>query len=267
MTRTSEACLVILSIALLSACDSHENPGDLQLKLPKNLREISGLSALDDGTLLAIADEKAQIYRIDTAAQDVSKYGAMGDPVGKGDFEGIDVLNEFIYLTTSQGSLWRQRKGAPDTRYEVITTDAEDWCEIEGLAAWHEENSLLLLCKTVFTPADKNALIVLIWSAQEPHAKLRPLIMKPYTELGVKKLHPSGIAFSADRQNLFIVAAREKKFLEVSLEGRKVRHGKLPKKAGHRQTEGVAITSKNKLYLADEGGKGRGTLTEYVSNL
>jgi uncharacterized protein YjiK len=253
-------------MGFMSACNGAEKEGNLQLKLPKDLREISGLSALQDGSLLAVADEQAQVYQIDMAAGVIRRFLAMGSPVGKGDFEGIAVLNKSVYLVTSQGTLWRLALGASAHQSEVIATDAGERCEIEGLTAWHEENSLLLLCKTVYDAEYKNALVVLRWSEKTPEAQTEPLISKTYTELGLKKLHPSGLAFSVDRQNLFIVAARQKAFVEISLQGQVVRHGKLPKGAEHRQTEGVAITRQNRLYLADEGGKGHGTLTEYASN-
>jgi uncharacterized protein YjiK len=253
-------------MGFMAACKGAEKEGNLQLKLPKDLREISGLSALQDGSLLAVADEQAQVYQINMAAGVISKFLAMGSPAGKGDFEGIAVLNKSVYLVTSQGTLWRQALGASANHHEVIATNAGDRCEIEGLAAWHEEDSLLLLCKTVYDAAYKNALVVLRWSEKAPEPRIDPLIAKTYKELNLEKLHPSGLAFSVDRQNLFIVAARQKAFVEISLQGRVVRHGKLPKGAGHRQTEGVAITSQNRLYLADEGGKGHGTLTEYASN-
>lgn len=266
MTKISRLWPMFFSLGLMSACHSAENEGNLQLKLPDGLREISGLTALQDGSLLAVADEKARVYQIDIAAGAIRKFMAMGKPVAKGDFEGISVLNESVYLVTSQGTLWRQALDASADYHEVITTDAGEQCEIEGLAAWHENDSLLLLCKSVYNDDFKDALLILRWSEKEPEAPTEAFLAKTYTELGVKKLHPSGLAFSVDRENLFIVAARQKSFLEISLQGHVVRHGKLPKGAGHRQTEGVAITRDKKLYLADEGGKGKGKLTEYAGN-
>lgn len=266
MTKISSIWLVFFGIGFMPACNSAENEGNLQLKLPKDLREISGLSALQNGSLLAVDDEQAQVYQIDMAAGVISKFLAMGSPIAKGDFEGISVLNNSVYLVTSQGTLWRQAMDVPTNQHEVIVTDAGERCEIEGLTAWHEEGSLLLLCKTVYDAEYKDALVVLRWSAEAPAAPTEALITKSYDELGLKKLHPSAITFSMDRQNLFIVAARQKAFIEVSLQGGLIRHGKLPSGAGHRQTEGVAITNQNRLYLADEGGKGKGTLTEYANN-
>ena len=264
MIKISKLCLAILGLGLMPACNGADNAGNLQLKLPKDLREVSGLAAIQDDQLLAVADEQALVYKIDMTAGTISKFLSFGKPIAKGDFEGIAVLNEAVYLITSQGVLWRQAIDGSTSQYQVVSTDAGERCEVEGLAAWHEKDSLLLLCKTVYRNNQKDTLVVLRWSEKAPQAPTEPLIEKHYADLGIKKLHPSGLTFSTDRQHLFIVAARQKAFLEVTLNGEVRRHGRLPKGAGHRQTEGVAITRNNKLYLADEGGKGKGTLTEYV---
>ena len=266
MTKTFKLWLIFFGMGFMSACNGAENKGNLQLKMPDNLREISGLTALEDNSLLAIADEEARIYQIDMTAGVIRKFMTLGKPAAKGDFEGIAVLNGSVYLVTSQGTLWRKALDASETHHEVIPTDAGDYCEIEGLAAWYEKDSLLLLCKSIYNDNFKGALLVLRWSENEPEVPTEVFLAKTYTELGIKKLHPSGLAFSANRDKLFVVAARQKAFIEISLQGSVVRHGKLPKGAGHRQTEGVAITHDNKLYLADEGGKGKGKLTEYARN-
>jgi hypothetical protein len=264
MIKISKLCLAILGFSLMPACNGADNEGNLQLKLPKDLREVSGLAAIQNDQLLAVADEQALVFKIDMTAGTISRYLTFGKPIAKGDFEGVAILNDAVYLVTSQGALWRQVTDGSTGQYQIISTDAGERCEVEGLAAWHEKDSLLLLCKTVYRKNQKDTLVVLRWSEKAPEAPTEPLIDRTYADMGIEKLHPSGLTFSADRQHLFIVAARQKAFLEVTLDGEVIRYGKLPKGAGHRQTEGVAITHNNKLYLADEGGKGKGMLTEYA---
>lgn len=53
--------------------------------------------------LLAVADEQAQVYRIGMTGDITRKFLSFEEPIAKGDFEGMAVLNEAVYLITSQG--------------------------------------------------------------------------------------------------------------------------------------------------------------------
>ena len=265
MTKTfRQLCLyTVLSVVALGCSGHDDDEGLLQLKLPKALREISGLTELPDARLLAVADQKAQIYSIDFVNLKAEKFARMGEPAGKGDFEGIALFDDSIYLITSNGKLWRRGLNAAATDYEKIKTGIGKLCEVEGLTAWPERSALLILCKQARTKALAGKLTIFAWSV--PNQELLPdlAISRSFDDLGLPQLRPSGITFTADRQHLFIVASKQKYFIELSLTGELIRAARLPNAAIHRQTEGVVITGQNTLYLADEGGKGRGTITRY----
>jgi uncharacterized protein YjiK len=262
MTRIFSSLLLLC----LTSCGNNSEGagGQLQIKLPKALQEVSGLALLPDGRLLAVADERARVYSVDFKALRADKFTTLGDPAVKGDFEGIALLNNAIYLVTASGILWRQELGAEAEDYEKIRTGLGKLCEVEGLTAWRERNALLILCKQARKTKSGKKLRVFAWSEKRRALEPDMSITRTYQELGVKRLHPSGISFSADRQSLFIIAAQEQYFLEITLQGQIVRAARLPNKSTHRQTEGVVITAGNTLYLADEGRKGRGTVTRYV---
>lgn len=250
---------------LLCGC-SPPSSGDLQLKLPKDLREISGLSLTPDGNLLAVADEKAHIFKIDVEASKVEKFTKFGDPVARGDFEGITLHDGTLYLVTSDGALWQRRLDAEPEAYQVFDTGVGRRCEVEGLTVWPQEETLFILCKNPRDPALKGQLAVFAWSLAQQALSDEHHIVVPLAAYGIKKLQPSAISFSADGERLFIVAGPQAAFVEISLSGELARAGKLPKHAKHTQTEGVVISAQNTLYLADEGGKGRGKLTRYANS-
>ena len=50
----------LLLLCLMSCGNDTEHPGQLQIKLPKALREVSGLALLPDGRLLA-ADQQGTL--------------------------------------------------------------------------------------------------------------------------------------------------------------------------------------------------------------
>jgi len=261
MTKICSCSCLLLT--LLACGADRERGGELQLKLPKGLKEISGLAQLPDGSLLAIADEKAHVYRIDVLKRDAGKFAKFGDPVAKGDFEGIAVLDGYIYIVSSNGKLWRRRFDAPAQDYERFDTGIGKSCEVEGLSEWPEQNSLLIVCKSARRKSLRGRLTVFAWSATNQELLKQPAISKPFKDMGLPDLSPSGVTFSADRKRLFFVAAREQYFFETDLQGNLVRGGKFPFRKTHQQTEGVVITRENTLYLADEGGKERGKLTRY----
>ena len=251
-------------LACLCGCGSPTNDqGQLQLQLPKPLREISGLTEMPDGSLLAVADEKAHIYRIDMQARLVEKLTKFGDPVKKGDFEGISLVDEHLYVVTSNGVLWRKELRADAKDYSKFKTGIGKLCEVEGLTAWEPRQLLLVLCKQGRHPSTRGKLTIYGWSIAEQTLLPEPIIQLVYRDAGLPQLHPSGLSFSADRQRLFIVAAKEQSFIELNLDGSVARGGRFPFPATHTQTEGVVITAGNTLYLADEGGKDRGRVTQY----
>ena len=90
-----------------------ERPAVLRWKLPKELREVSGLAVDSDGRVYAVADERAAVYRIEPVSGKIDSVYGLGKPTLAGDFEGIALADDWLYLVTSSGKLVRTR-GAED---------------------------------------------------------------------------------------------------------------------------------------------------------
>ena len=168
-----------------------------------------------------------------------------------------------MYIITSNGVLWHKTLQAAAKDYRKFKTGIGKQCEVEGLTAWTERQLLLILCKEGRSSVTRNHLTVFGWSTADGGLLSDPVFRVNYRSAGLAALSPSGISFSADRQRLFIVAARQQSFIELNLDGTVARTGRFPFPATHPQTEGIVITAGNTLYLADEGGKDRGTVTRY----
>ena len=135
-----------------------------QWKLPGSLREISGLALTPDERLLAITDEQAIVYELDYQTGAIIKSFAFGDPIVRGDFEGIAVLENTIWLMTSDGILLAAQEG-PDrrkVRYQRFDTGHGDHCELEGLAQDRPAATLILVCKEA--NSKKNDLMIFEWA-------------------------------------------------------------------------------------------------------
>ena len=232
-----------------------------QWALPETLREISGLVLTDDQRLLAVADEFAIIYEIDFDNAKMVKAFGLGNPTLPGDFEGIAILDDKVWIMTSDGDLYAVTEGSDGERvaYNRFSTGLGRACELEGLVAL--EDSLGLLCKD---PRDDDGLRVFRWS---PVDGLLDAVQLPErrmaTAIGSNRVHPSGIEVDPQTGNWLIVAARQYAVFEVTPTGDLSGVIMVLDPARHPQTEGIAKTPDGRILLADEGGSGRARLSVY----
>jgi uncharacterized protein YjiK len=256
----------------------------IQFKLPKVLREISGLTLDPAGRLFAVNDEQAIIYSIDYQAGRVLYRFALQGGI-RDDFEGIASADGLLYLVSSRGIIYQTRYPAGSGKAEQIVPytrfDQPVNCEVEGLTHSKSLRALLVACKNL--PGDgrlnelgvKAGIHIHVWSLVSKSYDPTASVIVPRIELdaffnqqGMEPgtLQPTGINI-APNGNLVIIAARQHLLLELTPDGSPVGMAKL-KKSRHRQTEGIAITATGRLLLADEGeGKGkknsRGRLSIY----
>lgn len=249
--------------------ESQDQDDFKQWKLPKRLREISGLALTADERLLAVTDEKAIVYELDYLHGKIIKSFALGDPVVRADFEGIAVLGDTIWLLTSDGILFAAAE-APDghsVRYQEFDTGSGDYCELEGLGQDRETGTLILACKE--GRVKKKDLMIFEWSASAsgiehirdiavPGRSIRSMIDK-------KRISPSGIAVDPKTGERVLVAARQYALVRLTADGALLEAIILEKKSRHKQAEGIEITRDGRMLIADEGGGGRARLAVYAA--
>lgn len=245
----------------------------IRLKLPKVLREISGLTLDDSNRLYGHNDEKGIVYQIDYSAGRVVKRFALAGGV-KEDFEGIAWLDGLLYLITSKGILFETSIGEPDEMvpYRKLTNGID--CEIEGLSAAPDNRSILAVCKNII--ADDKDIHIHRWQVGEKDWDARPALqiaepvwrrlLENHGLKPPKKIQPTGLTRTPEG-NLIIVASRQHLLLEITATGEPVGAAGLNPKR-HRQPEGLAISADGRLLIADEGdnkgsNKSRGILSVY----
>jgi uncharacterized protein YjiK len=235
--------------------------------LPGGLLEISGLAMDARGHLFAHQDETSVVYDIDPVARRVVKRFHAGRVGLRGDFEGIAVAGERIFLSTSDGDLLEfraaaNREAAPA---RTISTGLGRQCELEGLAFDRRTASLLFPCKTARVQRLRNRLTIF----SVPLATLRPdpepRISLPWSALervGLDKgFHPSSVEVHPASGSLFLLAAQEEAVLEIGADGVLLAVKSLSKRR-HPQPEGIAFGPDLSLWIADEGSPG-GALARY----
>ena len=244
-----------------------------RFKLPKALREISGLALDDAERLYGHDDERAIIYQIDyQQGRILNRFGLRGGLAA--DFEGIAWLNDRLFMITSAGELFEFPAGAADAVVPYQThTDGLN-CEVEGLTRSADGNGLLAACKN--RPKGKQALHIYRWQPGDTQWSAEPFIRVKrsqfdalFAESGMErpdKFQPTAITVTPERR-LLLIAGPQKVLLELSAEGVPVAVARLDADV-HRQSEGIAMTASGVLIIADEGdnrgsNKSRGRLAIY----
>jgi len=246
--------------------------GFSQWKLPKALREISGLALDSTGRLFAHDDERAVVYVLTLDGPDISKRFSLGQPPVRGDFEGIALHDDLIYLVTSSGILYVTQEGESEgaVSYQVIDTGVGKFCEVEGLDYEPANDALLIACKTARSEEVEGFLTVFRWSlATEelmPQQTIRLDLQQLREPLGLVDLNPSGIVVLPESENLLVLAGRQRVLVELTAAGALVAAMPLALGKAHRQAEGIAVTPVGDLIIADEGGDKRGRLSVYKAD-
>ena len=244
----------------------------LRWKLPRRLREISGLALTDDDRLFAIADERAEIVELDYRLGEMALRFRVGDPVLEGDFEGLAAHDGALWAVTSEGLLLHFEIGVHrgSVSYERFETGLGERCELEGLAAEHDRETLLLLCKEVYEASGRDEVWLFRFDLVEARLDPEPIRIDaaPLARaVDDDEFAPSGLALTPDGSAVLVVAARQRAVLRLArgTDGTLTVDEviEIPERRSHRQTEGVAVLAGGALVLADEGGNDRGRLAIY----
>ena len=246
---------------LLSRCHYRTQPDTIR-SLPAALTEVSGL-ALHRGLLLAHDDELGRVYSIDPATGAVGVFATLRGPV-QDDFEGIAVLRDTVWLMTSRGLLYGLKATPSTTPVAFVrrSTGLGKQCELEGLAADEAGGVLLLPCKL----SSKNAseVVVYRWDvargavATPASMRISPANLK---RAGAPRLRPSAIEVVPGTGRLLVLSSSPPALLEFDGTGAPLGYARLASR--HAQPEGLAIAANGDLFISDEGGHGKGTLSVY----
>ncbi len=246
-----------------------ENPAR-RFKLPKQWREISGLTMLAENRILAHDDERGVVFEIGYGDGSIVKAFALGDgrdPVAD-DFEGIAAAEGRVYLVSSSGRLYEfdEGGGGGTAPYNMYATGVGRDHEIEGLAYDPERRVLLLVSKNPRNPRQAGKVAIYRWSLDTRQLlEDGPLLIAAAAfsrRIDGKQFQPSGIERHPASGNYFVVAARQHAVAEITPQGQVLAVRELA--AGrHPQTEGITFAADNTLVVSDEGVGKRATLTFY----
>ncbi len=242
-----------------------------QWKLPKKLKEISGLALTPDDRLFAVCDEKAYIYELDYRRGEIIKRFALGSPTIRDDFEGIAYLNDLIYVITSSGRIFEFAEGNDGdvVHFKAQQTALGNHCEVEGLAQDAKTGTLLVSCKRNRASGKRADLSIFVWSPTTSKFIREREITVPQRaiaeKIGIKRLSPSAVVVDPETGDLYGIAGPQRAIFQLKPNGEPIDAIILPLANRHRQPEGIEITRDGKLLIADEGGKKKARLSVYTA--
>ncbi|GAB3947534.1 hypothetical protein GCM10028805_19950 [Spirosoma harenae] len=226
--------------------------------LPKELTEISGLTYFKEDKLLCVQDEEAVVYVFDTKKGKVTKDFGFG---GYGDFEGIEYINDEIYVLESNGNLFRFK---PESKQIGRTkTDLPKNTEVEGLGYDPKTKRLLIAVKNGGGSADKAVYSFdLLNKAVFRDMSLNDVQLKA-ANIDPKKYKPSGIAVHPITGEWYILTAAGKRLVITSRQA-KIKYSEPLDPKLFRQPEGICFSPNGDLFIASEGAGKKGYILKFA---
>lgn len=236
------------------------------ISLPKDLREISGITITDDGRMFGQQDETAIVYEIDYKTGNIIKKFSLGSPPLKEDFEDIVHVNNKFYMVNSKGIIYEfiEGKDKESVDFKTYKTNLKGSNDVEGICFDPETNSLLLACKGDAGTGVTNEKAIYSFSLDKMELNSEPRFILPLSEIK-KTFNPSGIKRNPKTGTFFIIAANGNEIVEISKDGKIIGSSPLPKSI-HPQAEGIAFGADNTMYISNEGKTGTATIVVYPYN-
>jgi len=305
LAKQTNIWVLILFLSCLTACsqDNNEytlfekpdynfsyqlNEPDKSWKLPKRLVEISGLSFSGRHRLACIQDEKGIIYIFNLKAGKVEREIDFGD---KGDYEGIEVIENNAWVLKSNGTLYKVKAYLKNAEPNVkkYKTPFSGRNDTEGLAYDPVRNKLLIACKGhpfLDEAQGKEFKAIYSFNLENKLVDTQPFLLisldtiknfrnyNKMTKLGIEIMayidpakgdqtfQPSGIAIHPVTGNIFILGSVGKLLLVLSGKGEMLAIIKLGSKI-FPKPEGICFSPDGVLYIASEGYGHAGTILKF----
>lgn len=244
-----------------------------RIKLPKDLKEISGLCWWDDHEVAGIQDEDGFVFIIDTKKEKVEQREKF---TKDGDYEGIALVGKKLYITRSDGRIFRIKDyDKKDQKTKVYKTPLDYDNDVEGLCYDEISNSLLLLCKdrSGLKKHKKHKRSVYAFSLETKELRKKPWMQIDTRGLSdfvteqtgrkkEKNFMPSGIEIHPKTGNIFIISSVGELIVEIDREGNLISCSALPK-GTFSQPEGITFDPEGFLYISNEGRDGAADILKF----
>ena len=237
---------------------------DAAFALPRDLREISGLTAIDSTHLAAVQDERGHIYILE---KETARVVAEGRIRGRGDYEGIEMTDSLAWILRSDGVLYSTgSRISPDMESERYDLDLHGSCDAEGLAFDTNGNRLLILCKEDPGHGLRGYRAIYAFDLATERRIESPvyLIDREGIDSPRQRFKPSALAIHPLSGYLYVISSVNKVLLLIDPtdSGQIIEALTLPEHL-FPQPEGLAFFPDGTLFIANEGVNGPATLLRF----
>ncbi len=236
---------------------------DENVVLPKELKEISGLTYYKDNKLLCVQDEEAVVYVYDIQKKQVVQDFGFG---GYGDFEGIEYVDGAVYTLESNGDLSQFVLDADASRPVQIRrtkTDLPAKTEVEGLGYEPQTKRLLIAVKKGGGASSDKAVYSFDLRKRTVYKDMA-LTDEQLSGAGIdpKSYKPSGIAVHPITGEWYVLTSAGKRLLVTNRQA-SILHAEPLDPTLFRQPEGICFAPNGDLYVASEGNGKKGYIMAF----
>lgn len=238
-----------------------------QWKMPAILREISGITCIDENRLACVQDERGIIYIYNLISDSIEKEIPFA---GNFDFEGIALAGKTMYAIRSNGILYSIQKYNSDT---PVVAEIKTWLKAkqnaEGLCYDAKHNRLLIAIKGN-DPVGKDYKGIYAYSLKTGKLDRKPVLKINFNDSiwgnTGHRMQPSDLAINPHTGDIYIIDGETPSILVMSPQGI---HKKLYylDRTEFKLPEGISFSKKGQLFICNEGKLlGQGNITEIVIN-
>lgn len=231
-----------------------------RFKLPKKLKEVSGIDYLSNGKFACIQDEKGVVFIFNSAEGKLERKIPFS---GAGDFEGITVVGQTIYVIRADGILFtieNMNDSKPVVKkYKTGLTIKNN---IESLCYEKAGNRLLMVGKD--KEADRqDQKKIYSFDIQTKKLNSTPAFVidlnNKLIRSGKRKLRPSDMGIHPVSSDLYIIDGPAEKLLILDSGGAVKNVYALDSKQIP-QPEGISFEENGDVYISTEGDKRSGAI-------
>lgn len=234
--------------------------------LPAQLKEISGMTFIDENTVACVQDESGNIFIYDLAERKIKKTIPFSGP---GDYEGIANVNGTYYVLVSDGTIIKASGNSTNSEKYQTGLSVNNNCE--GLY-YDKGNHRLLIAIKATDHTDPMIKGIYSFDLRTMKAASKPVAFVDLNspeladtlrkkDLPQRRYHPSDLAIDPVTKDILIVNGVNSSLMLLTPENKVRTIISLDKKI-FPQPEGIAYSPSGKLYISSEGAEGNGVIAE-----